>query len=202
MGPRSEVNATTGDFPFPYSLTEDDSEVAARLQVRFSDVDPSQNAGARYFVEGLYVAAEDATSTAGGRHGNGLNNASWRGVDMSNPLATSLPVLGATVELQPAIYAWQSIDPAVTIANADYDDAGITARFVVGGRATANADGTWNYEYAVYNINSDRSGGSFRVPLPEGAVVTNVGFHGVFNHSGEVFENTVDNPADWPGAQL
>jgi len=59
------------------------------------------------------------------------------------------------VELQPAIYAWREIDPGVTISNADYDDAGIIARFVVGGRATPNADGTWNYEYAVYNINGD-----------------------------------------------
>src|SRR6185436_16640225 len=49
----------------------------------------------------------------------------------------------------------------------------------------------------VYNINSDRSGGSFSVPLPAGAEVTNIGFHGVFAHSGEPFENTVDNPADW-----
>ncbi len=50
----------------------------------------------------------------------------------------------------------------------------------------------------MFNLNSDRSAGTFSVPLPAGAIVTNTGFHGVFCHSGEPYENTATNPANWP----
>jgi hypothetical protein len=197
LGPRSEVNATTGAYPFPHGSPSDTSAIAGRLQVFFADVNPPANAGAQYFVDGHYVTADDATTTLGGGHGNGLNNLTWRKIDMSSPLLSQIPFAGPAARFEPAILAWKAIDHTVTISNADYADGTVTARFVVGGQVTRNADGTFNYEYAVYNINSDRSGGSFTVPLPTGATVTNVGFHGVFSHSGEPFENTATHPADW-----
>jgi hypothetical protein len=72
-------------------------------------------------------------------------------------------------------------------------------RFWVGGKATDNGDGTWHYEYAVFNLNADRAGGSFSVPLPAGVRVSNIGFHGVFAHSGEPYPNTAANMDAWPG---
>jgi hypothetical protein len=197
LGPRSEVNATTGAYPVPHGPLADTTLIGGRLQVRFTDVDPALNGGAQYFVDTHYVTADDATWTGGGRHGNGLNNLTWRKIDMSNPLAFFIPFAGSAVRFQPAIFAWKAIDPSVTIDNADYAEGDITARFVVGGQVTPNGNGMFNYEYAVYNLNSDRSGGSFSVPLPAGAVVSNIGFHGVFSHSGEPFENTASNPAEW-----
>jgi hypothetical protein len=197
LGPRSEVNATTGAYPVPHGTPTGTTLIDGRLQVKFSDVDPALNVGAQYFVDAHYVTADDATWTGGGRHGDGLNNCTWRKIDMSNPLAIFIHFAGNAARFEPGIDAWQAVDPTVTISNADYEDGAITARFVVGGKVSPNADGTFNYEYAVYNINSDRSGGSFSVPLPAGAVVSNIGFHGVFSHSGEPFENTAANPADW-----
>ncbi len=52
----------------------------------------------------------------------------------------------------------------------------------------------WHYEYAVQNFNSDRSGGSFSVPIASGTLVSNIGFHSVAYHSGEPYSN-----AAWAG---
>jgi hypothetical protein len=51
---------------------------------------------------------------------------------------------------------------------------------------------TWHYEYAVQNLNSHQSGGTFSVDLPDGVNVTNIGFHDVDYHSGEPYSGT-----DW-----
>jgi hypothetical protein len=65
-------------------------------------------------------------------------------------------------------------------------------RFVVANKVRDLGNGTWRYDYAIYNLNSDRSGGSFSIPKPAGATITNVGFHDVNYHSGEPYDNT-----DW-----
>jgi hypothetical protein len=62
----------------------------------------------------------------------------------------------------------------------------------VGYRVTDLGGGTWRYEYAVYNMYSDRSAGSFSVPIPTGVTPSNIGFHDVDYHSGEPYTNT-----DW-----
>jgi hypothetical protein len=164
-------------------------------------VDPTQNSGARYFVDGHYVTADDATfvntTPPNNIHGNGLNNATWREVNMSNPATSNIPFIGNDHPMQAGILAWPAVDNTVVLANADYMDTNITARFIVGSKVTNNGNGTWTYEYAVYNHNADRAGGRFTVPLPPSAIVTNAGFHGVFCHSGEPYENTATNPADW-----
>ena len=96
---------------------------------------------------------------------------------------------GATFEGEPAINAWKEADPSVTSTFADVPGEG---RFHVAAKASDNGDGTYRYEYAVFNLNSHRSGGSFSVPLPAGASVSNAGFHDVDYHSGEPYDNT-----DW-----
>ena len=55
-----------------------------------------------------------------------------------------------------------------------------------------NGDGTWRYVYALYNYNSDRGARHFAVPVGSGASVTNIGFHDVDHHSGEIYDGT-----DW-----
>jgi hypothetical protein len=96
---------------------------------------------------------------------------------------------GATVRQEPAIQAWQNIHPDVRLS--DLLSAG-DGRITVGSKATDNGDGTWHYEYAVYNMNSHRSAGVFSVPIPAGANPTNVGFHAPAHHSGEPYST-----ADW-----
>jgi len=55
-------------------------------------------------------------------------------------------------------------------------------------------NGVWRYEYAIHNLDSHESARSFSVPVAGLAQVTNIGFHDVDYHSGEVYDGT-----DWPG---
>lgn len=184
LGPRYEVNATTGVFSFPYAQPALESSVDRRCQAADSDIDPARNPGARWFAEGHYITQDDAQA------GNDDNNASWREM-------TFFPAgegyngvfVGPTVRGLPAIKAWPVVDPGAMVVDVDVPGDG---RFHVGSSVRDNGDGTWRYAYAVHNMNSDRSAQAFSVPVPVGATLSNVGFHDVSYHSGEPFDGT-----DW-----
>ena len=203
LGRRSTCNATTGVYSWPPPPPPGDV-IGQRLQVFTADIDPAQNVGALYFGEGHYVTADDAQwSHAGAPSVNGLNNATYQPLTFSN--TTTAPVFsGPPRIMSPGIQAWKDADPTVSMAAADYLDTslpgpGIVSRFWVAAKATDNGNGTWHYEYAVHNLNADRACGRFTIPLGQGAVVTNIGFHGVFSHSGEPYPNTATNPDAWQG---
>jgi len=190
LGPKSEVNAYTGVFPYPYGIgwQQSGNAIYKRLQVRHNDIDPAQNPGALYFIDGHYVTQDDAT------WGNQNNNASYRRINVTS--ASNVSVTGTTVRTEPGIFAWRTHglgvnnpDPNVLLTKVVVPGDGI---FWVGTRATDLGGGIWHYEYAVHNLNSHRSGGSFTVPIQAGTVVTNTGFHDVDYHSGEPYDNT-----DW-----
>ena len=179
LGPRFEVNAATGEFLYPFSFdNQTGNTIYKRLQVLTDDVEPAQNDGALYFVEGHYVTPDDAES------GNQNNNASYRQVTVQNDL--DLSFAGETVRESPAIQAWQDFDPTVDIRMADVSGDG---RLIVATRTSDNFDGTWRYEYAIHNLNSHRSASSFSVPMAPGTEITNLGFHDVPYHSGEPYNN-------------
>jgi len=189
LGPRHEVNAFTGVFPENHSNPTGPSTLRGRLLVTTTDVEPVSNPGARYFAEGQYVTADEAAA------GNSENSASYR----EESIAASLEMtdLGSTYESVPAIYAWQAADPSVAVNEVRVPSEGL---FIAASVARDNGDGTWRYEYAVYNLNSHRSAQSFTVPILSDAVITNTGFHDVDYHSGEPYDGT-----DWtvtvdPGA--
>ncbi|MCC6322335.1 MAG: hypothetical protein IT438_12970 [Phycisphaerales bacterium] len=190
LGPKWEVNATTGVFPYPFASPPWNGTIARRLQVLTSDIDPAQNAGAQYFVEVQYLTADDAQA------GNGLNNASYRALTISGIGAT--PVLtGAVFRTQPAIDAWKAADPSVTQVNADYTEDGIFARFIVAAKVTDAGGDNWDYEYAVRNLNSHRSGRAFSLAIPTGATTTNIGFRDVAYHSGDGSGSVNFDETDW-----
>lgn len=185
LGMRSEVNGATGEFPYPYT-TVGHSGVNQWIQVKESELDPAQNAGARYWVEGHYIAADDAEA------GNSLNNASHREVLVSGS-NFNLQVTGPTIWQEPAITAWQAVDPTVQLMNLDVPtpfggEAGsIIERFHVARKVTETAGG-FHYEYAVHNLNSDRSAYRFRLEFPVNTVISNAGFRDVPHHSGEPYD--------------
>jgi hypothetical protein len=184
LGLRSEVNGATGDFPFPYTIVPSPLVIDQRLQVAETELDPALNPGARFWVEGHYIAADDA------RFENGLNNASYREVSVS-PGSFNLNNAGPTVRQASALYAWQAVDPTVEIVNADVVPSSPVQRFEVGRNVTPIGGG-WHYEYAIHNLNSDRSARSFTVQLPPGSEISNAGFRDVEHHSGEPYST-----ADW-----
>jgi len=196
LGPKFEVNATTGVHPHPVSMqTRSGDDVFKRLQVHDRDLDPALNPGARYFLEGQYIAADDAAA------GNQHDNASYREVFVSDAgggfFDLALDDLIETQRTRPAILAWSDNDPDVVLASVD-DDAG--GRFLLAAKATDLGGGTWHYEYAVQNLDSDRSAGWYAVPVPAGVVTSNVSFHDVDYHSGEPFDGTDWRKSDGGGA--
>jgi hypothetical protein len=198
LGPRSAVNAYTGAYPGTNG--ENGDVLFKRLQVRQDDLD---DAGALYFVEGQYVAWDDALT------GNAMNNASYRRVTVSGAFAMSVAdVIHTSL---PAIYAWSEYglgvnapDPSVQVVAADVPGEG---RFHVAAKVSDLGQGLYRYDYAVRNFNSHRGAGSFSVPLAPGALARAIGFHDVDHHSGEPYDGqdwaaTVDGGAiTWSCAQ-
>ncbi len=184
LGPRSEINAATGAFVFttPHTWPMVTSAASRRLQIGGSEVTPPNSTGATYVGEALYITPDETPA------GNGWNNASWRPITISEPDTVNhlMSITGVTRRGEPAIFAWKEADPTVRLAGMDLPGDG---RFWLGHTATSNGDGTWHFEYALYNLNSDRSGGSFTVPIPSGTVITNADVRIVPYHSGEIYTN-------------
>jgi len=181
---RRGVNATTGvfgsNYTDPTAESAEPTSLRERLRVRRSDLNPTTNPGAQYFVEGHYIHVDDA----GGN--NDDNNCSYRKFTVGSTWSTTqgypLTYSGGTLVQQPAINAWQTIQSDVVTR--EYDVAG-DGRFILAYRTSDNGNGTWHYEYAVFNLNSHRSGGSFSIPVPNGVVVSNIGFRSPEYHSGD-----------------
>ncbi len=183
MGQRSEINPSTGVFPFPYAtLGQSGDTIYKRIQVHNDDFDPGMNDGALYFVEGQYITPDDTLA------GNHFNNVSYRRMFVTNMTfgGWNLFLTGSTFREQPAILAWQAADPSVLLSQYDVPDDG---RFILGSRCTDKGDGAWHYEYALYNMNSNRAAAELRIPFSAETTLTNVGFSDIDYHSGEVYDN-------------
>jgi hypothetical protein len=178
-GPRNEVNASTGYFPIPFSgsYPAAAATIGRRIQCAAADVDPALNAGALYFGEGQYVAADDAKA------GNKNNNASYRAMAFAAG-TLSASFTASTVQQDPAILAWQANDASVVIEYVDWPNDG---RFIIARKVTSLGGGNHHYEFAVHNLNSDRSGGGFAVGFPAGTTISNTGFKDIAYHSGEPY---------------
>lgn len=188
LGRRSEVNATTGVFPYPYSQVFPGNVVEQHVKVAEADVASASNPGALYWIEAQYIADNDAAA------GNGFNNASYRAVTVQTNSPYDLSVSGATIREKTALRAWQVQDSKVELVNVDIPGA-IVERFEVARRVTNPSSGLWHFEYAIRNMNSDRSGQLFAIDFADGTSFTNAGFKDIEHHSGEPYAT-----ADWTNA--
>ncbi len=190
LGPRSEINASTGVFPYPFQLRPAITPtIGRRLQVNESDLDPALDGGGLYFIEGQYVTPDDAAA------GNKNNNASFRPASLFfDGSIWRMSLLGLTQREKAAVLAWKINDPSVVETVIDVPGDG---RFILAARVFDRGDGTWDYEYALQNLTSDRAAGTFGVPHPQNAPADSVGFHDVAYHSGEVYTAT-----DWTMGML
>jgi hypothetical protein len=204
LGPRSEVNAWSGVYPYPYVRqgSNPSSCLNKRLLIRQTDLDPANypryNAttnpqGAQYFAEVVYIVTDEWPTER-------YNNYTHRRLSVDTTLTTPSGGCGGTlfalnfttgagmlsVPFKPAIYEWKTIDPTVTIVTLDSPNDG---RFVVGAKVTNIGTGQWQYEYAVFNLDADRSAGAFSVPKSSNSAlqISNLGFHAPEYHSGEPY---------------
>jgi hypothetical protein len=201
LGPKWQVNATTGVHIHPIANPSWSGTVARRLQVKTADLEVSDGgqplaSQPRYYGEGQYVCADDAAN------GNKNNNASYRPMAVSGSGSVwTFTQIGTTQRQQPGIRAWKDFDPTVTETDVVVDeDGGWDALVIVAAQATDLGGGITHYEYAIQNLNSDRSVGSFKVPVSPYATVTNIGFHDVDYHSGDGSGNTTTDGTDWANA--
>jgi hypothetical protein len=149
---------------------------------------PAGYPGALFFATTNYLAADDSSA------GNGLNNVSYRQINISmlGPASVSIGLVPgvATVRQKNALEAWRDAHADVVLQNYDVANDG---RIVTACRVIPEA-GQFRYEYAIYNLNSQRAVGALRIPLG-GATVSDIDFHAVLSHSGEPYSNAPWTPA-------
>ena len=188
LGPRFEVNPSTGYFPFPFSSPGYPAVIGRRLNVPTADLDPSSypDSTTTYFVEGMYVHPDDAAACMA------FNNASYREVTRSGTAAGGydINVTSTTRQMLPGIFAWQEIDPDVTITEHQISDcsvSGLNETFFVGSKAWELGNGMWHYEYAIYNLDCTDAIQKFEVPFSGSYTNTEQSF--AMYHSGEPYSN-------------
>lgn len=189
LGPKFEVNAATGFYPYPFTSNPYSGTIARRLQIASVDVDPAQNAGAIFLAEGQYIHPVDA------QFGNDNNNASYRTCTFAAG-SFAMTLTGSTVREKPAIVGWRDFDPSVTLNTIDIP---LDGRMILALKTQPEA-GTTRYNYALHNLNSDRSAHAVRFMMPAGTTVSGLEFHDVPYHSGEPFDGT-DWGMTWNGAE-
>ena len=210
MGPKWQVDASAGYFP---SIANPgfSGSTARRLRVRSTDMEPTNTNPAngpivRYFGECQYVTQDDA------KNGNKNNNVSYRETQITGGTndynMNGIFPAGTQRELA-AINVWKTIEPDVTLRNvitpetpnpsvaAPNQGCCTTALVIVGSKAIDLGNGWWHYEFAVQNVNSERSVGSFSVPLEGNVQLTNIGFNDVDYHSNDGEGSVTRDGTDW-----
>ncbi|MBK7874687.1 MAG: thrombospondin type 3 repeat-containing protein [Planctomycetes bacterium] len=196
LGPKFPVNPHTGVFSNTYPHPSGGNN--GRIQVDVADLEVTGGTNTtRYFSEAMYVTQDDAAAN------NADNNASYRETTTTVAGGAWTFAFGATtVRKDAAIRAWKVVDPSVTLVNvpisegstAPYDGTGL---MVLGFKSTNLGGGQWHYEYALFNMNSERGGQSFSIPIPSGVSVTNIGFHDVAYRGGDGSAGVDVDGTDW-----
>lgn len=199
-GPRYQVNANTGEYPYPLSgLAPYSGQTARRLRVKLTDLQNTSggpNATVRYFGETQYVTPDDSMA----RRGN--NNASIREVSVSggatnkdfNYVSIGGNPYNAINRMKSAIRVWREIDPEVLETDIQLPNEGL---FVLSSRATRLPSGEYRYEYSLYNMNSDRSARSLAIPTLDSVQADGFEFRDVDYHSGDGLGNQNWDGSDW-----
>ncbi|MGX9117292.1 hypothetical protein ACWTU6_11495 [Mesorhizobium sp. BHbsci] len=155
LGPRSKINPTSGAFDaataqdlsgYPDSAAEDRTLLVSESDLSLTD--------ARFFLEAHYVTADDAAS------GNSRNNVSFREVEpvLSNGMYT-LRFLSTETRGEPALMAWKD----ATFDELRDEEQGLESFVIIASKASKIAGGRYRYDYSVYNMNSQRGIGRFKI---------------------------------------
>jgi len=192
IGSRAWVNPFTGVFP---STANDHSGhahdgVSHRILVNMTDLDTGQNPGAVYFGEAAYITPHEfAWCQSHPGQCNMFNNFSYREFTVSGgPTVFLFSPVSSTVRMQPAIQAWAATGATVSQVEPDPGNDGI---WFMGYKVTQPSADVWHYEYALFNMNLDRSIQSLSVPVGAGVIVSNIGFHAPPQQPGQPHDGTV-----------
>jgi len=183
LGPRNEVDAYNGIWDCtgshfsggqPDCVRRHGSAGHAPLDHRLTAADADlANVGATYTYEARYILEGDGKPD--NNWGYRLCTMSWNGTAWN----FSTPGGSALVE-GPALAAWGDSSDAIDVAPDD-------GQLVLAVQTTNLGGGTWHYEYALLNLNSDRQIRSFSLPVLGVPNIANIGFH----------DNDIDATNDW-----
>ncbi len=174
-------------------ITSGFDEVKNRVTVKESDL---LVAGARYFF-GIHLMHQgEAVANRGDNLASRGFAPAWDGTQWTIGGSSIGQVHGSILQ------HWQG----ATLAMAG--NGGDDGRFVVAVVVTTLGGGMYHYEYAVHNIDNNRGGASFRIPVTAGATTTNFGFRDIdsdaLNEWGAarvgneiVFAAAANNPLNW-----
>jgi hypothetical protein len=190
LGPKWEINPTTGDIPLNWTgQGTTGNAIFKRIQVAETELTA---ANSLLFVSSIYVHPQDSVNNLDN------NSQSYRRFTVSGSFAPTMQ--GSTARQSPAIFAWRdhglganTPDPNVQLSAVDVPNDG---RYWIGSKVVqvSTSPARWRYEYAVQNLNADRGASSFSVPINAVANITAIGFSDVAYHSGELQTGT-----DWTG---
>lgn len=173
LGPRSEILPSIGYWQRCQSIFDTNCDGvqnsapprANNMDRRMAVLESDLQAGGTYYIDSWYVVRDDK---------NIFNTMGWR---------TFVPTGGTTWTFSlgaftngPVIDQW--VNPAAPGANAQsvlFPTKFGQLKLAV--KASDLGGGQWRYEYALMNFDFDSGVKSFSIPVPAGAVVTNVGFH-------------------------
>ena len=186
--PRSEINASTGEYIYPFNnAPSGPSSIRGKVQIFPDDINTALNPNAKYWVEGQYVVTGESD------FGTTLNNASATAIRF--PSLSNCQRSDDTLHQMPAVMLWPTVDPSATVVEVITEEIGpggsgsVDGLLHVGHSANDNGDGTYHYEFLVHNQNSHRSVGSFSIEVPDCVEISNVEYRGPRYHSGETISN-------------
>ncbi len=186
MGPRSEVDAQSGFYPFPFtSINQAGDAIYKRLQVEVADIsDPS----ALYFVETQIISSDETTPETRN------NNASYRQVIFS-PGSSSATLVGPTFAQQAAIFAWR--DHGMGIGTPDNGVVIVEAHingglYHVASRVESLSPDSYQTTYLIHNQNASSTMDSLSINTDSNA--PNAGFSGIVYH--DDLDGLIDSQ-DW-----
>ncbi|MHC4947849.1 MAG: hypothetical protein ACYTG1_06260 [Planctomycetota bacterium] len=150
--------------------------------------------GARYFSEVQYVSEDEPME-------NRYNNTSWREVTLNLTSMSNTEPDSAVQDDNhfgpPALRAWQLYGSGVSTASNVSDSENPRLEIPGAGTyhlyfsATDNGDGTWHYEFAVHNLNSNDPAVAFEIPLLDCVASTNVDHQSPEYQAPEPYNNNV-----------
>jgi len=179
LGPKHEVNPTTGVFPGSHSRPSGSLSNRGRLLVPIDDAVPTAD-GATYWVEGQYIHVEDSQLTGN----TSANNATHASTTMSSNSSRQLTFPNTTRQMEPAIMSWQRVDPSVVIETIEAD-----GYIYVGGSATDIGGGEYLYQYNIFNLDSNAGVDTLTVNAGGAMNVSSSGYHTPGWHSGSLYDN-------------
>ncbi len=196
LGPRPEVTAHTGVWQRCGSIFDIDCDnvqnsapprlnmMDRRMAVRESDL---STAGAAYYVDSWYIVRDDV---------NIFNSMGFRRVTPTGGTTWTFSVAGSTYTPGPVIDEWVDPDAPGPNAQSVLVDTG-KGRVKLAVRAQDLGGGQWRYEYALMNFDFDSRVKLFSIPLPRGAVLSDVGFHDVDGDSATDWTVTASKRLTW-----